>query len=438
MNDTSRTRIIVPVVCLALIVLLAVVGSVASLGQQLFSVHWALGALYCVVIAFCLIAGVAYPVVCTLRRPVFGLYRLREGGERARRRCAGQLEEAMGRADVAPEERAELARRDGWTTDELVTCFKQLAVPVIDRDIKQAAKTSFVTTAVSQAPAYDMVSTMAVNVRLIRDIVRDCGFRPSTLELAGLYARVMKATLIAGGLEELDMEEVVALIGGNAALSASSVVLASAAQGTANAFLTVRVGVIAKAMLLAEDGPADLRELRRASYGQALEFLKTCGLLEDVKDVVAKQAAVVRDGAADKVREVGDDVAQWVRGVPGDVAERVRDLPSDVADAVRDLPDAAAKAVREARAAASEERDLSVAMCTPDKRAVASDEGDSSRSVAGATGDASEATVKPTRGVRFGTRRRGRQSGVKPKRDEIRVPLRDAGKADADDGATSV
>ena len=58
--------------------------------------------------------------------------------------------------------------------------------------------------------------------------------------------RILKATFLAGGLEEMDLEELLPLVTGNAAMKLPGLVFASAAQGTVNAFMTIRVGILTK------------------------------------------------------------------------------------------------------------------------------------------------------------------------------------------------
>lgn len=91
-----------------------------------------------------------------------------------------------------------------------------------------------------------MFSMLSVNLHLIRTIVESCGYRPSGASLLGLYVRILKATFLAGGLEEMDLEELLPLVTGNAAMKLPGLVFASAAQGTVNAFMTIRVGILTK------------------------------------------------------------------------------------------------------------------------------------------------------------------------------------------------
>ncbi|NHM15097.1 DUF697 domain-containing protein [Eggerthellaceae bacterium zg-887] len=299
-------RIVVPAAALAVFVLLALIGSIASLGSQLMGVSPVLGGTYYVLVAACAVAGIGYPAVRTFRYPVFGISRLTSGNERERSKYARRVaDNIIDRASLPGIDRKELLQVRDWKPDRLAAVYASVLEPVVDERIKTAAKASFVTTAVSQTPAFDMLSILAVDLRMIRGVVADCGFRPSALGVGSLYARSLKATLLAGGLEELDYTEMVSLMGGSAALEAGGVLVSSAGQGMANAFFTVRVGVIAKALLL-DANPPDMRTLRRQSYRQALTFLKTCGLAEDVRDAAAEAAKAAVKTAAKKAGQAKD------------------------------------------------------------------------------------------------------------------------------------
>ncbi len=351
-------RIVAPAVALALLVALALIGSIVSLGQQISAANFALGALFYLLSTACVIVGAAVPIARTLARPVFGLHRLEQGSARQQQRDARRLmDNLLKRARIPCKERNAIARITNPSPAELADLYVRVLEPVVDADIKRAAKASFISTAISQAPAFDMLSVAAVNLRLVRSIVTDCGFRPSGPTLWGLYARVMKATLFAGGIEQMDLEEVIALAGGNTLIGASGMVLSSAAQGASNAFLTVRVGVIAKKLLLSKDAPADMRELRRSSYGEALEFLRTCGLLDDLRAAVASVAASMRDAAKEKVAEAGkaarEKAAETLDATRDAVGRTVRsgtERVGDMLDAVKDGVEDASTAMRDAAA----------------------------------------------------------------------------------------
>ena len=306
-------RLALPAAALAALLAFAILGSVASLGRQLADIHPALGWAFFALVVACLAVGVAWPIARVLSRPLFSLARLFGGGPRARH-ARRELERNLRlRADLTPGDREALAALCGGdpAPEDLAAFFKQRLSPVIDRDIRAAAKSAFATTAVSQTAALDMLSMLSVNFGLVRAIVEHCGFRPSALALAGLYARVLKATFLAGGLEERDLEEILSLAGGNAVARMPGVVIASAAQGAVNAFATARVGVVTKSVLFAEGEPIDMRRLRRESYGEALSLLKRNGVLEDIRSAIARKATAIKDGAVESARQT------WGRMRPG-------------------------------------------------------------------------------------------------------------------------
>lgn len=306
-------RLALPAAALAALLAFAILGSVASLGRQLADIHPALGWAFFALVVACLAVGVAWPIARVLSRPLFSLARLFGGGPRARH-ARRELERNLRlRADLTPGDREALAALCGGdpAPEDLAAFFKQRLSPVIDRDIRAAAKSAFATTAVSQTAALDMLSMLSVNFGLVRAIVEHCGFRPSALALAGLYARVLKATFLAGGLEEMDLEEILSLAGGNAVARMPGVVIASAAQGAVNAFATARVGVVTKSVLFAEGEPIDMRRLRRESYGEALSLLKRNGVLEDIRSAIARKATAIKDGAVESARQT------WGRMRPG-------------------------------------------------------------------------------------------------------------------------
>ena len=190
------------------------------------------------------------------------------------------------------------------TDDLLIDFFTEKFSPVIDSEIKSAAKTAFVTTAISQTAFYDMFSMLSVNLHLIRTIVESCGYRPSGAALLGLYVRILKATFLAGGLEEMDLEELLPLVTGNAAMKLPGLVFASAAQGTVNAFMTIRVGILTKKYLFSADGPIEMPQARKDSYKEAIDFLKKCELHKDVIAMAKKTAQGAKEAAAASVKKV--------------------------------------------------------------------------------------------------------------------------------------
>jgi hypothetical protein len=127
----------------------------------------------------------------------------------------------------------------------------------VDTIIKKTASNIFVSTAISQNGMLDSLMVLAAQTRMIWQIARVYRQRASIREMVQLYANVGATVFIAGEIEALDLSEqiepvintmmsgsVVSLVPG--IKSIASIVTQSILDGTANAFLTLRVGVVCR------------------------------------------------------------------------------------------------------------------------------------------------------------------------------------------------
>ena len=320
-SDTGLARLdarmpVLAAACLACVALLGLVGGALSVGERLGRLSPVLAGVFYVLLAALVLAGVALPVARVLARPVFSLYRLRDERGHARRLWCRRLASGLARnVELTPvqRERMEHAVRAGDAADdELIALVHEVCEPRIDARIKVGACRAFAATAVSQTAVYDTLSMLSINLELVRGIVSELGFRPTNLALARLYARVLAGAFLAGGLEELDLEEMMPAMLGR--VKVPGVLLASATQGAVNAFSTYRVGVITKRWLLAADGPARMAELRHASYGEALRLMREGGFASEAARMVAARADAVRAGAWESAKGVAGRAWSGLRG----------------------------------------------------------------------------------------------------------------------------
>jgi uncharacterized membrane protein YcjF (UPF0283 family) len=123
--------------------------------------------------------------------------------------------------------------------------------------IKRTASTVFVSTAISQNGRLDALMVLAAQTQMIWQVARVYNQRPSLREMIRLYSNVGVTVFAASQLEDLDLSEQVepvirtAISGSLASLvpgitHISSIVTNSILEGTANAYLTLRVGVVCR------------------------------------------------------------------------------------------------------------------------------------------------------------------------------------------------
>ena len=135
------------------------------------------------------------------------------------------------------------------------------AIRILDRKadetIKKAAATVFVSTAVSQSGRLDAFAVLAAQLGLVWQVAHIYNQRPAVRDMLHLYANVGAATFLAMELEDLDISEqiepIITNVVGTSLASlvpgvkvAAAIITNSLLDGTANAYLTLRIGIITK------------------------------------------------------------------------------------------------------------------------------------------------------------------------------------------------
>lgn len=147
-----------------------------------------------------------------------------------------------------------------------------------DQIIRDHALSVFVATSVSQNGRLDAVIVLITQFRMIGRLVSTCGYRPSFVELARLYARVFVAAFVADRVDDLDVGALVtgafkttlnALPGGEVISAVAAPAINSLTSGGLNAYLTLRTGYATKACLLEGGMKKPEMELKREAAKKA-------------------------------------------------------------------------------------------------------------------------------------------------------------------------
>jgi uncharacterized membrane protein YcjF (UPF0283 family) len=125
-----------------------------------------------------------------------------------------------------------------------------------DDIIQKTASTVFMSTAISQSGRLDAFLVLSAQSRMVWQIAHLHYQRPTLRDLIYLYANVAATAFMASELDDIDLNEQVqpvlsstlgAMAGSVPGLQlAASLLVTSVLTGTANAFLSLRVGIIAK------------------------------------------------------------------------------------------------------------------------------------------------------------------------------------------------
>lgn len=268
---------IIAIGCL-IIFLLMLLSSILDIGDRLYkiSIYLEIGFYVLVFLIFMLL--IVWPIVTIVSSPSLSI--------------ATSLEQNDHRNYVIYKKVAKNIVKNNDLTEEnklLLTQYKnkeELLVNlqyVFDKEVKKQlnriiindAKTVMISTAICQSARYDMITVFAVNLKMIKELVTQCGYRPSMKNLSKLTVNVFGTALIAEGLENLNLEDILPK---NAMDSLSSVpllgtMIESITQGAANALMTIRIGCVCRRYLFSDGAVVTKEEIRRQAYKETLKIL---------------------------------------------------------------------------------------------------------------------------------------------------------------------
>ena len=92
-----------------------------------------------------------------------------------------------------------------------------LRLKSVDRRIMNYSTKVFVITAISQSDRFDALTTLVMNYRMINDIIRASGFRPTTPQLVKQYCRIIVTAFLSYFISNtIDFDDVTVSLGDNA------------------------------------------------------------------------------------------------------------------------------------------------------------------------------------------------------------------------------
>ncbi len=197
-----------------------------------------------------------------------------------------------------------------------------------DAIAKRAASGVFLATAVSQSGRLDGLVVLAAQSRMVWQIAHVYSQRPTLRDMVHLYANVAGTVFLAGELQEVDLADQVepilsAALGGIGAnvpgfQVVGTVLTNCVLSGSANAFLTLRVGMVAKrtcGALVLVAKPS----LRRAASAEAAGHLGAI-----VASGSARLSKALWKAAAGKVGDAVHNASDYARDAGARLMARVR------------------------------------------------------------------------------------------------------------------
>lgn len=239
-----------------------------------------------------------------------------------------------------------LLRERAYEFDEEKELREQIlsAYSILDSEaesiIKETASTVFITTAVSQNGVLDGLFVMTSLSRMVWKVSHIYNQRPNIKDIFQLYINVAITVLMAREIEDLaildeQLQPVVnSLIGGTigtlvpGAAAVSNLIIGSVIEGSANALLALRVGVIAKKYMTRIE-KEDKRLIRRSATLEACKLLGSVVQVNSVnivKSFVKASKKATIDKTIDGIKTGADKTIDGIKIGAGKTGNFVKDI----------------------------------------------------------------------------------------------------------------
>lgn len=199
------------------VTIIVILGNIITIGEKmtaLFGVPWVEYGFYIVLFALLLylVLRPMYRLYTTPEFPVLAIEEQGEGvpDEEYRRRLFAFATRICNNCYYLPEGKrtahqaaltAQLAQiKKDNNLDQLKSLLQQeldIRLKGADRRIMNYSTKVFVVTAISQSDRFDALTTLILNYRMVEDIIRASGFRPTKAQLVRQYGRILAASFFS-------------------------------------------------------------------------------------------------------------------------------------------------------------------------------------------------------------------------------------------------
>ena len=259
------------------IILMMIVSSVIQVGEHLKGVHeYAPYVFYA--LAFILVyLLIIRPILIILFSPSFSIETTLDKNPKREHRVYKRVAKRILEQEDLPEgmrTNINESMHDPYKLrDALNNVYNKHLKRKLNKTIRSHAKTVMVSTAISQNGRLDFITVIVVNIKMIKEIVVLCGFRPSYRNLAKLVVNVFVTALVAEGLENINLNDILPtstmkMLG---EIPLIKPIMSSVIEGVSNALLTLRIGIVTRKYLF-DDAPDLTKEKIR--YGALIEAAK--------------------------------------------------------------------------------------------------------------------------------------------------------------------
>jgi len=278
MRKLGKTFWIVIGIAALFFIILMIISSVLQLGERLRTISPYVEYVLYGVSTLLFILLIVRPIVLVLFSPTFSMDSLFTEEENTRHNYAmyKRVSKNLLEADYLSEEEKQAIKFSLADPIALKTNLSEIFDKTIKKELNKIivthAESVFLTTAISQNGKLDAIAVLTINLRLIKELVMSCGFRPSYAALGRLSFNVLTSAIIAESLEDMKFSEIFpqSSLNALAEMPILKTITGSLAQGAGNALLSLRVGIICRNFLFMNLKGISRKEIKKMAFAEAI------------------------------------------------------------------------------------------------------------------------------------------------------------------------
>lgn len=258
--------------------LLILASSVIDVGEKLRSVNFILEIVFYVVVGILLFFGIINPIRIIVSSPSLALVTTLDTPSHKVYEVYKKVAKNIAKNNKLPDDQVNmLTTYKSYEELEfnLQLVFEKSVRTDLNRIIVNNAKTVMISTAICQSARFDMISVFTINLKMIKELVVKCGFRPTMKNLGKLSVNVFGTALIAEGLENMNLDDILPQSTMNVIgeIPLIKPIVSSITQGVANSLLTIRIGIITRKYLFKDGACITKEDIRRQALRESLKLI---------------------------------------------------------------------------------------------------------------------------------------------------------------------
>lgn len=276
----DRTRVLYYIIAIGCLIIFSLIllSSLMDIGEKLRRISLYLEIGFYVLVALIVYLAIIHPIIVIVKSPSLSIVTTMDKMDHRAVAVYKKVAKEIVKNNDLPQEQVVLLTKYKENEELLLNLsfvFEKSIKKQLNKIIVHNAKTVMISTAICQSARFDLMTVFAINLRMIKQLVLKCGFRPSMKNLSKLTVNVFGTALIAEGLENLSLEDILPK---NAISAISDVpmlgkILESVTQGAANALLTIRIGCVARRYLFSDGAVITKEDIRKEAYKETLKIL---------------------------------------------------------------------------------------------------------------------------------------------------------------------